>query len=346
MERGVTLSLATELEVRLAEKLVELIPCAEMVRFGKNGSDATTGAIRVARAYTGRDRVAVCGYHGWQDWYIGSTPRHKGVPKAVRELTHSFPYNDLGALEDLLKRYSGQFAAVILEPMTTIEPAQGYLEGVKTLAHRHGALLVFDEIITGFRFHLGGAQALFGVTPDLAAFGKSLGNGFPIAAVVGRRDVMHEMEEIFFSSTFGGECVSLAAALAVAEKMQREPVIQILWERGATLLEGVRALIERHELSDTIGVGGKPCWSMLQIKDTPRYSAWQIRTLLVQEILSRGVLTSGTQNMCYAHTSADIGGVIAVYREAFGILEEALREGTLERYLRSPAMKPIFRVRG
>jgi glutamate-1-semialdehyde 2,1-aminomutase len=346
LDRGVTLSLATELEVRLAEKLVELIPCAEMVRFGKNGSDATSGAVRIARAFTGRDRVAVCGYHGWQDWYIGSTQRNKGVPAAVRELTHAFPYNDLQALEAVLESRRGEFAAVILEPMTTAEPKAGYLRGVKDLAHRHGALLVFDEIITGFRFHLGGAQALFGVTPDLAAFGKSLGNGFPIAALVGRADVMREMEEIFFSFTFGGECVSLAAALAVAEKMEREPVIATLWERGAQLMDGVRGLINKLELAEILGVAGKPCWNMLQIRDSARYTAWELRTLLIQEVLARGVLTGGTHNICYAHANADVNHVLSVYAEAFALVSDAVREGSLARRLRAPAMKPIFRVRG
>ena len=190
LKRGVTFSLATELEVELAELMREIIPCAEMVRFGKNGSDATSGAIRVARAHTGRDRVAVCGYHGWQDWYIGATTRNKGVPAAVGALTHKFPYNDLDALRRLLESHRGEFAAVMMEPMNVEEPRPGYLEGVRDLAHEHGALFILDEIITGFRYHLGGAQTLFNVVPDLATFGKSMGNGFPISAVVGRARYM------------------------------------------------------------------------------------------------------------------------------------------------------------
>lgn len=346
LDRGVTLSLPTEQEILLAERLVKLIPCAELVRFGKNGSDATTGAIRVARAFTGRDRVAVCGYHGWQDWYIGSTLRNKGVPGAVRDLTHVFPYNDLPALDALLKSRPGEFAAVILEPMTFTEPQPGYLEGVRELSRHHGALLVFDEIITGFRFHLGGAQALFGVTPDLAAFGKSMGNGFPISALVGRPDVMREMEEIFFSFTYGGEAVSLAAALAVIDKMEREPVIATLWERGAQIVTGARDLIRKLDLGDVLEVVGKPCWSMLQVKDSARYSAWQIKTLLLQEVLARGVLTTGSHNICYAHGRADMERVLAVYGEVFPMLAEGMRTGTLEKLLRSPPMQPIFRVRG
>src|SRR5579871_176271 len=191
---GNIFTLPHPIEIEVAEELVKLIPSAEMVRFGKNGSDATAGAIRVARAYTGRDRVAVCGYHGWQDWYIGATSRNKGIPQSVRALTHTFQFNDIASLHKLLTRHPGEFAAVILEPMNVQEPAPHFLSEVKELAHAHGALLIFDEVITGFRLHIGGAQALFGVTPDISTFGKGMANGYPVSATVGRADVMHEME--------------------------------------------------------------------------------------------------------------------------------------------------------
>ena len=178
---GVIFSLPHKLETEVAEQLVELIPCAEQVRFGKNGSDATAAAIRLARAVTGREHVAVCGYHGWQDWYIGSTTRDLGVPAAVKALTHSFSYNNLASLEALFSQYP--LAAVILEPMNLNWPEPGFLEGIRALCDRHGAVLIFDEIITGFRFAIGGAQQLFGVTPDLACFGKGMANGLPISAL-------------------------------------------------------------------------------------------------------------------------------------------------------------------
>src|SRR2546422_4445450 len=202
---GVTFSLAHPLEVEVAEALAKIVPCAEMVRFGKNGSDATAGAVRVARAYTGRDLVVCCGYHGWQDWFIGTTTRDRGVPGAVKALTKTFQYNDLKSLDRVLTEHRGQVAVVIMEPVIFQEPAPGFLEGVRDLTHRHGALLVFDEIVTGFRFGLGGAQEYFGVTPDLACFGKGMANGLPISAIVGRADVMKLFEEVFFSFTFGGE---------------------------------------------------------------------------------------------------------------------------------------------
>ena len=213
LAQGHSFSLPHPLEVDLAERLTRLIPCAEKVRFGKNGSDATSGAVRAARAYTGRDRIACCGYHGWQDWYIGSTTRKAGVPEAVRALTHPFAYNDLGSLQKLLTEHKGEFAAVIMEPVNFWPPAAGFLEGARNLAHEHGALLIFDEICCGFHFGLGGAQKRFGVTPDMACFGKAMGNGFPIACVVGKADLMKVFEDIFFSFTFGGEVASMAAAM-------------------------------------------------------------------------------------------------------------------------------------
>jgi glutamate-1-semialdehyde 2,1-aminomutase len=284
---GTIFTLAHPLETEVAELIVAMVPCAEMVRFGKNGSDATSGAIRAARAFTGRDHVAVCGYHGWQDWYIGSTARNKGVPEATRALTHAFPYNDLEALARLLHERQGAFAAVILEPMNVSEPQPGFLQGVVDLAHDHGALAIFDETITGFRFANGGAQELFGVVPDLAAFGKGLANGYPLSAVAGRADVMREFEEIFFSFTMGGETLSLAAAKAVLTKLTREDVVAKLRAKGELLLARVREQIERHQCQEFLSIAGHPAWTFLLFRDAQGCSSWDIKTLWTQEILAR-----------------------------------------------------------
>ena len=345
MEEGVIFSLPHPIEMQVAEKLVELVPCAEMVRFGKNGSDATAGAIRLARAYTNRDRVAVCGYHGWQDWYIGSTARNRGVPKAVRELTHTFPYNDLPALDALLNAHAGEFAAVILEPMSVVHPAPGYLEGLKELTHRHGALLLFDEVVTGFRYANGGAQEYFGVTPDLATFGKGLANGYPVSAIAGRSDIMKLMEEVFFSFTFGGETLSLAAALATMRKLQREPVIEVLRRLGVRIIEGLNGLIEKHDARDMLGVGGLPVWSFFLIKDTPNYTSWQLKTLFLQEMFARNILTIGSHNLSYAHTDADIDVLLTAYDQVIPVLKRANEGRTLESLLRCEPLEPLFKVR-
>lgn len=344
-ESGVIFSLPHPLETEVAELICDMVPCAERVRFGKNGSDATAGAIRVARAFTGRDRVAVCGYHGWQDWYIGSTARHLGVPQATRDLTHPFTFNDLDSLRKLLIAHQGEFAAVILEPMNVTEPHPGFLEGVKALAHEHGALLVFDETITGFRYANGGAQALFGVIPDLATFGKGLANGYPISAVAGRADVMQQMEEIFFSFTFGGEALSLAAAKATLTKLQREPVAATLAQRGQQAMAGANQIIAQHGLHDLFTVSGHPTWSFLNIKDGRGVSAFEIKTLWMQEIIERGILSVGTHNVSYAHTEADVARLIEVYAEVLPFIGKTVDAGKLRQALRCEPLVPLFKVR-
>lgn len=345
LEEGTIFSLSHELEIKVAEKIVEMVPCAEMVRFGKNGSDATTGAIRLARAYTKRDHVAVCGYHGWQDWYIGSTARNKGVPKVTRDLTHTFIYNDVESLNKIFKEFPEQVAAVIMEPMNTTEPKDGFLENVKELTHKNGAVLIFDEIITGFRYCNGGAQEYFGVTPDLATFGKGLANGYPISAVAGQADIMRLMEEVFFSFTFGGETLSLAAAHATLTKLQREPVIETLWRQGKKVKQGVNTSIEKYDLKDFLSVSGKDCWSFLLFKDTEAYSQWQLKTLFLQEVFARGILTIGTHNMCYAHSDEDILKLLDVYGEVFVIVKEVVERKTLDKKLKAHTLNPLFKIR-
>ncbi|MGE0118505.1 MAG: aminotransferase class III-fold pyridoxal phosphate-dependent enzyme [Dongiaceae bacterium] len=345
LDKGVIFSLPTELELEVAEQIVALVPCAERVRFGKNGSDATAGAVRVARAFTGRDRVAVCGYHGWQDWYIGSTARNKGVPAATQALTHRFDYNSLDSLDRLLRGHPDEFAAVILEPMNVADPAPGFLQGVAELTRKHGAVLVFDEVITGFRFANGGAQELFGVTPDLACLGKGIANGYPLSAVVGRADIMALMEEVFFSFTMGGEALSLAAASAALAKLAREPVVETLGRTGRKILEGTRARIERHGIGGFARAAGHPSWTFLLFADTPACSQWEIKTLFMQEVLARGILSLGTHNVTYAHTDDDVDRLLRVYDEVFPILREAVEEGAMTQYLRCSPLQPLFRVR-
>ncbi|WKE66731.1 aminotransferase class III-fold pyridoxal phosphate-dependent enzyme [Gallaecimonas kandeliae] len=344
LAEGSILSLPHPLEAEVAEELVRLIPCADQVRFGKNGTDATSAAIRLARAHTGRERVAVCGYHGWQDWYIGATSRDLGVPKAVKALTHPFTYNDLDSLKALLDAHPGEFAAVILEPMNVQYPKAGFLEGVAELSRRHGALLVFDETITGFRFHLGGAQALFGVTPDLATFGKGMANGFPLSAIVGKAEVMARMHDIFFSGTFGGETLSLAAAKATIGKLERLDGPARLASLGQRLLDGLEGLIAEHRLEGLVSTSGHPSWSFLHL--TPkRYSVLELKSLLLQELIERGFLTLGTHNLNLCHTEADIDALLAAYAEVLPLLAEVEAKGTLERHFRGQFLEPVFKVR-
>lgn len=346
LDRGISFSLASRLECELAERLVALIPCAEMVRFGKNGSDATAAAVRVARAATGRERVITTGYHGWQDWYIGATTRHKGVPGCVRELTHRVPFNDLEAVREIFDQYPDDIAAVMIEPVNTEEPAEGYLQGLRDLTRQKGAVLVFDEIITACRIHLGGAQAWYGVTPDLTCLGKALGNGMPLSVVAGRRDLMREFDEIFISGTFGGETLSLAAALAVLDKMEREPVIETLWDTGRRLRQGLEECLTSRGLESAMELKGLPPMQSVTFNNHPNAGRAAIQTLYVITMLEQGVLTTGAFNLMYAHDEDDINLVLAAFDHTCALIAAELEEPGLAERLGCPLIEPVFRVRG
>tara|TARA_B100000809_G_scaffold254895_1_gene292686 strand:+ start:11476 stop:12765 length:1290 start_codon:yes stop_codon:yes gene_type:complete len=345
LDKGTIFSLASELEVQVAEKICEMVPCADMVRFGKNGSDATAGAIRVARAYTKKEHVLVCGYHGWQDWYIGSTPRNMGVPKSTSDLTHTFSYNDIESLEKLLEEFEGEVAAVILEPVNVVAPENNFLGKVKELTHRHNAVLVFDETITGFRYSNGGAQELFGVTPDLATFGKGLANGYPVSAVAGKREIMVLMEEIFFSFTFGGETLSLAASLATLNKLQNEPVLETIKDTGTYLMESLSNKIGAHNLSHIFSVAGYPVWSFIISKDTDYATMWEVKTLMQQEMLENGMFMIGTHNMSYAHTKDHVDKLMQAYESFFTKMKQAEKDKDIKQFMKSEPLVNLFKVR-
>ena len=345
LRQAVNMSLPGKLEAEVAELITSLVPSAEMVRFGKNGSDATSAAIRLARAYTGHDHIIVCGYHGWQDWFIGSTTRSKGVPKTVSALTHKFEFNNIHSLEVLFDQLGSNVAAVIMEPMNSTYPNPGFLESVKKITHTNGAVLVFDETITGFRFAAGGAQELFGVIPDLSTFGKGMANGFPISAITGRRDIMMEMEEIFFSGTFGGELLSLAAARHVLERFLNEDIAQQLSDNGAQLAEGTSGLIQDLGLSDFLSLSGHPTWTFLNWKSTHSYSVNEIKTYFMQLVFERGLLVLGTHNTTLAHTPRIQSKILDVYSEALGEVKKSISDGTLRKKLKVNPLEPLFKVR-
>jgi glutamate-1-semialdehyde aminotransferase/spore coat polysaccharide biosynthesis protein SpsF (cytidylyltransferase family) len=345
LDEGHSFSLPHPLEVQLAERLTRLIPCAEMVRFGKNGSDATSGAVRAARAFTGRERIACCGYHGWQDWYIGSTTRSAGVPAAVRSLTHPFVYNDLDSLERLFREHSGGFAAVIMEPVNFVEPAPGFLAGVKSLAQEHGALLIFDEICSGFHFGLGGAQKMFGVTPDLACFGKAMGNGFPISCVVGRSDVMRIFSEIFYSFTFAGEVASMAAAMKVLDILEQTDALARMEANGRVLQDGIAAMTKQAGLAERIKIAGRPQWSLLRFCDANGGDSQLLKNLFQQEAVKRGVLLLATHNLTAAHDGPAIHKTLEVHAEVLKTLAQWVQDPAPARFLDGPMTQPVFRVR-
>ncbi len=343
LRKGISFSLPGKLEAEVSEKLVDLIPSAEMVSFGKNGSDATSAAIRISRAYTGRDHVAVCGYHGWQDWFIGSTTRKKGVPKQVSDLTHAFSYNDPESLESILENY--QIAAVILEPMNVTFPQEGFLQKVKDLSRKHGAVLIFDETITGFRLSAGGAQELFGVIPDLSTFGKGMANGMPLSALVGRREIMMEMEKVFFSGTFGGELLSLAAANHVLDRVKAGDVIRWLDSIGTELALEVEEIIQVNDLVDVLSLSGHASWKFLNWKESHGYTESEIKTYFMQEMFSLGVLVLSSHNVNLAHNRSALRKIVKGYERSLHRLQKALSSGTLRENLRVKPLEPLFKVR-
>jgi glutamate-1-semialdehyde 2,1-aminomutase len=345
LANGISFSLPHRLEAEVAERIIDMVPCAEKVRFSKNGTDATSAAVRLARAYTSREHIAVCGYHGWQDWYISVTTKNLGIPEATRQLTHTFNYNDLTSLKKLFEQLPDGIAAVIMEPMNTTEPHEGFLEGVKKLCQQNGTLLIFDETITGFRFAKGGAQEYFGVTPDLATFGKALANGMPLSALTGRADVMDVMEDVFLSGTFGGETLSLAASKAVLDKLQNEPVIETLYQTGFSIQKGVSLLIAKHKCENFISISGKPCWSFLILGEINGVSQWELKTLFLQEMFKRGILTLGAHNVTYSHSKDDVECLLSAYDEVFPLLKAACDSGDAKAYLKSAPLKPLFKVR-
>lgn len=346
LQSGITFSLPTALEADVAERLVRLIPCADKVRFGKNGSDATSAAIRLARAHTGRDRVLACGYHGWHDWYIGSTVRRLGIPKTVCELTSTFTYNDADAVAERLAAQPDAYAAVILEPTGVAQPAPGFLERLRELTARYGVVLVFDEIITGFRINMGGAQAEYGVTPDLACFGKAMANGMPISAIVGRDEVMKEMTDIFFSGTFGGEALSLAAAVATIDKLIAQNAIERMRAYGRRLTAGVNAIIAAHGLSSVIELGGSDWWPMWKLLDCP-VEPFLLHSLMRQEFAGNGILAQNAFNLCLAHLDGGVEAeTLAAVDASVGAVAAALKDRDPKTHLRGPMIKPAFRVRG
>jgi glutamate-1-semialdehyde 2,1-aminomutase len=345
LKRGVSLSLPTKLEAEVSELITKLVPSAEMVRFSKNGTDATSAAIRLARSYTGRDHIIVCGYHGWQDWFIGSTSRNKGVPKAISDLTHAFEYNNLDSLIATLNRLENKVAAVILEPMSSTYPTKDFLSSVKDLTHKAGAVLIFDEVITGFRFSKGGAQELFGVTPDLSTFGKGIANGFPLSAVVGKKEIMLEMENVFLSGTFGGELLSLAAAKNVLQRHLDEDICGDLEKKGIALADLTTKAISENGLQDVVSLTGHPSWKFFNWQPTNKYSVGEIKTYFLQEIFQEGILVLNSHNISQSHDKKIISKITDSYSRVFKKIQKAIVSESLMSDLKVPALVPLFRVR-
>ena len=340
---GTNFSRPTELELHAAEDFLELVPAADMVKFAKNGSDVTTAAVRLARAVTGREVVAICNqpFFSVDDWFIGTTAMNNGVPTDAAARSVRFAYNDLASLRALFDSNHGRIACVILEAATaTAEPEPGFLEGVRTLCDKHGALLVFDEMITGFRWSAGGAQSVYSVEPDLSCWGKAMGNGFPISALAGKREYMDlgglntDRERVFLlSTTHGPECAGLAAFRAVVDVYATEDPISHMMRSGQLLADGVNATAAELGVADYVQVIGRPSCLVFVTRDPERQPSQEFRTLFLQELLSGGVLGQSFVTSA-AHTAADIAHTLETTRRALQIYSKAIESGSVAEFLR------------
>ncbi len=335
-------SLQSELEVELAEKLCSIIPCAEMVRFVKNGSDATTAAVRLARAYTGKDVVLMSGYHGMHDWSIGASENNKGVPRAVCELTKNFKYNDLTDLE--VKLQESDVAAVILEPIQSNGPEVGYLESVKKLTHQYGAILIFDEVVSGFHYALGGAQELFGVTPDLVAFGKGMANGYPISAVAGRKDLLKQIEEgVFVSTTFGGDSIAMAAALATIKILEQPGYYDHIVEIGSRLRTGIQERIDKYNLSGILSVSGMPQHCGVAFEGKGALSYLDIQSVYSQTMLQCGIIVFAICFLNKYHTDMEVVEYLDATDKAFSLIRKAIDADSVAGIMLGDLVDPVFK---
>ena len=339
LELGITFSLPHRLEVEVAERIAELVPGAEMVRFSKTGCDVTSAAVRLSRAFTGRSRVLCCGYHGWHDWYIAVTDRSRGVPAEVGWLTHTFDYNDLDSIRAAL---DDDTACVILEPTVFEAPRPGFLEGLRDLCDRSGTLLIFDEMWTGFRVARGGAQERFGVRADLATFSKAVANGMPLSVLCGRRDVMRLCErDVFFFTTFGGEALSLAAAKATLDVIDEQNVPALLEQRGARVRAGYDALCARLAIDWTrcVGLG---CRTLVTF-DARAVDPLLAKSFVQQELLRRGILWTGFHNVSLAHGDEEIERTLDAFGEILPELRVAIARGDVATRLLGEPIEPVFR---
>ena len=339
LEDGITFSMMHPLEVEVAELMREVIPNAEAVRYSKSGADVTSAAIRLARAYTGKNKILCCGYHGWHDWYVGVTARNMGIPDAVKDLTFTFNYNDIDGLKDSI---DNDVAAVILEPVVFTEPKDNFLQKVAELCKEKGIILIFDEMWTGFRIALGGAQEYFGITPDLATYSKAVANGMPIAMLTGKREIMDLADEdIFFYTTFGGEALSLAAAKETIKILRDEKVPTYLDKKGSILKSGYNEIAQKLGMNYTKCIGYN--FRTLITFDEKAGNPLELKSLVQQEMIKRGIIWSGFHNMSFSHTDEDISYTLTVYEEVLSILKKAVEENNVRDMIKGEPVQPVFR---
>jgi glutamate-1-semialdehyde 2,1-aminomutase len=351
LELGVNFGRPSTIEFECAEEFLSIVDGADMVKFCKNGSDAVDGAIKLARAYTGRDMVAMCASHPFfsvHDWFIGSTPMAGGIPESTKSLTTQFYYNDLESAKKMFAEHPGKIACVILEAQKIDEPLDGFLNKLQELCHANGAIFILDEMITGFRWHIGGAQKKFNIVPDLSTWGKALGNGFAISALAGKRDIMqlgglgHNKERVFLlSTTHGAETHAMAAAIANIRFYKANNVIERLHEQGTKLEKGIMKASRDLNLESKVAILGPPCCSVYTSRDMDDKPSQAFRTLFLQETMRRGLLMPSTI-VSYSHNDQEIEETIEKVHESLIVYRKALDEG-VDKYLEGRSVQPVWR---
>lgn len=351
LSNGVNFLRPAKIEGDLAEIVCDLIPSADMVKFGKNGSDVTTAAVKLARAFTGRKYIARCAEHPFfslDDWFIGSTVVTRGVPEEISNLTLQFKYNDIEGLENLFQQYPNQIAGVILEPVSQTEPKENYLKDLKAICEKNGAVLIFDEIVCGFRFQLGGVQKMYGVTPHLSTFGKAVGNGFSCSFLVGRKDIMNlggidEGERVFLlSTTHGAETHCLAAAKAVIAEFKKNDIVGHFWKTGKMLQDGVNKIAEQLGATKYVKTFGYPVKPGFSFLDENGEASMTARTLFLEETTARGLLMPYVAP-CYAHKEEHINFAVDVIGDALKSMKHFAENGGMIKGVQGELVKPVFR---
>lgn len=352
MQLGANFVRPARLELQLAERFLGFIGQPDsMVKFAKNGSDCTTAAVKLARAYTGRDYIAICGdqpFFSTDDWFIGATPMHSGIPQAVRDLTLRFRYNDLASIEALFSEHPGQVAAIILEAATADAPAPGFLEGAKALCHKHGAVFIIDETITGFRCRKNSAQLFYGVRGDLSIWGKGIANGFALSALVGEPHIMnlgginHERPRLFLlSTTHGAESHAMAACIAVMDEYDRIGATELMHQQGEKLKAGVLGLISQNNLQGYVDVVGPGANLAYVTCDREGRRSQVYRTIFMQEMIAQGLLGPSFVINC-AHDDSAIDQTLSGLEKVLPVYARAIADGP-ERFLKGRPVKPVWR---
>ena len=339
-KKGNTFSLANPLEVDLAKKLKKIIPSAEMIRYGKTGTDVNSAAIRLARYYTNKEHIAVCGYHGWHDWYIASTTMDGGIPKINKKLIHNFVFNNIESLKKIF--HKKKIAAVIMEPLSYSLPNKNYLQEVRKICDKNKSLLIFDEICTGFRVSIGGAQSLYKVKPDISTFGKGIANGYPLSILAGKKKIMKHLEKIFFSGTFAGEVSSLAAGKATIDFIQKNNVISKNYKKGLFLQKNIKRLLIENNLEDLIQIDGHPSWLFLRVNEKSKY-AKDIMLFVRQELIRSKILFLGSFNISYAHEMNDLKKVVKEFSKILPFIKK--NKDKINKFVKIKNIKNLFQIR-